>query len=214
MAKLLSLSWIHFAATSSHISQIGYREQSVFSMSKIGRRLSIAGLASRDGGRNRGEFDVRFPRDYSELLDQAKVASALALKDNKQLLEIEFPTAGLGSVPGDREGGTEMTESMRLIREFADRIVPPEKSTRTRIFFPEANEVDFARRMVFQGALFKLDYLTKPSIFEDFGIVSRVLSWPMAGIEKTRFQVCLFASAGRHALPEDSSSRDSSIGLT
>ncbi|KAG0454358.1 hypothetical protein HPP92_025662 [Vanilla planifolia] len=125
-------------------------------------------------GEGIGEFDVRFPRDYSELLDQAKVASALALKDNKQLLEIEFPTAGLGSVPGDREGGTEMTDSMRLIREFADRIVPPEKSTRTRIFFPEANEVDFARRMVFQGALFKLDYLTKPSIFEDFGIVSRV----------------------------------------
>ncbi|KAL0371948.1 UNVERIFIED_CONTAM: hypothetical protein Scaly_0876400 [Sesamum calycinum] len=32
--------------------------------------------------------------------------------------EIEFPTAGLDSVPGDGEGGIEMTGSMQLIREF------------------------------------------------------------------------------------------------
>lgn len=41
-------------------------------------------------------------------------------------------------------------------------------------FFPEANEVKFARESVFGGASFKLDYLTKPSFLEDFGFVSKV----------------------------------------
>lgn len=40
-------------------------------------------------------------------------------------------------------------------------------------FFPEANEVKFARQ-VFEGASFKLDYLTKPSFFEDFGFGEKV----------------------------------------
>lgn len=41
-------------------------------------------------------------------------------------------------------------------------------------FFPEANEVTFARNSAFEGASFKLDYLTKPSFFEDFGFVEKV----------------------------------------
>ncbi|XP_022756580.1 protein LOW PSII ACCUMULATION 3, chloroplastic [Durio zibethinus] len=117
--------------------------------------------------------DTPFPNDYFDLLKQAKKATELALKDGKQLMEIEFPTAGLQSVPGDGEGGNEMTESMQLIREFCDILVTPEKATRTRIFFPEANEVKFARQ-VFEGASFKLDYLTKPSFFEDFGFGEKV----------------------------------------
>lgn len=89
-------------------------------------------------------------------------------------MEIEFPTAGLESVPGDGEGGIEMTGSMQLIRQFCDLFIKPEKATRTRIFFPEANEVQFARKSVFEGASFKLDYLTKPSFFQDFGFVEKV----------------------------------------
>lgn len=41
-------------------------------------------------------------------------------------------------------------------------------------FFPEANEVKFARKSAFEGASFKLDYLTKPSFFEDFGFTEKV----------------------------------------
>ncbi|KAK9214882.1 hypothetical protein WN944_006883 [Citrus x changshan-huyou] len=41
-------------------------------------------------------------------------------------------------------------------------------------FFPEANEVKFARKSVFEGSSFKLDYLTKPSFFEDFGFTEKV----------------------------------------
>ncbi|CAO2838086.1 unnamed protein product [Amaranthus hypochondriacus] len=118
--------------------------------------------------------DTSFPTDYSDLLSQAKEATELAMKDNIQLMEIEFPTSGLQSVPGDGEGGIEMTESMQLIREFCDSLVPPEKVTRTRIFFPEANEVKFARESTFGGVSFKLDYLTKPSFFEDFGFSTKV----------------------------------------
>ncbi|XP_021768331.1 protein LOW PSII ACCUMULATION 3, chloroplastic-like [Chenopodium quinoa] len=118
--------------------------------------------------------DASFPADYSELLRQAKEATEFAIKDNIQLMEIEFPTSGLQSVPGDGEGGTEMTESMQLIREFCDRLVAPEKATRTRIFFPEASEVKFARTSVFEGVSLKLDYLTKPSFLEDFGFGTKV----------------------------------------
>ncbi|XP_010940825.1 protein LPA3 [Elaeis guineensis] len=128
---------------------------------------------SRDRS-NPVELDVRFPADYSQLLEQAKEATELALKDKKQLLEVEFPTSGLESVPGDGEGGIEMTESMQLIRGFCDRLIVPEKATRTRVFFPEANEVDFARQSVFGGTSLRLDYLTKPSLFEDFGFISKV----------------------------------------
>ncbi|CAN1748813.1 hypothetical protein LINPERHAP1_LOCUS3511 [Linum perenne] len=125
-------------------------------------------------GKSSVEADVSFPVDYDELLDQAKSATELALGDGVKLMEIEFPTAGLESVPGDGEGGIEMTDSMLLIRQFCDRFVSPEKSTRTRIFFPEANEVKFARETSFGGSSLKLDYLTKPSFFEDFGFSEKV----------------------------------------
>ncbi|MCD7461680.1 hypothetical protein HAX54_046804 [Datura stramonium] len=140
---------------------------------KISRNLEFAISCSGDKAASIG-FDVPFPKDYTELLQQAKEATELALTDNRQLMEIEFPTAGLGSVPGDGEGGTEMTGSMQLIREFCDLLVIPEKATKTRIFFPEANEVKFARQSIFGGASFKLDYLTKPSFFEDFGFTEKV----------------------------------------
>ncbi|XP_025811491.1 uncharacterized protein LOC112889188 isoform X3 [Panicum hallii] len=41
-------------------------------------------------------------------------------------------------------------------------------------FFPEANEVTFARQSAFEGCSLKLDYLTKPSLFEDFGFTTKV----------------------------------------
>lgn len=34
--------------------------------------------------------------------------------------------------------------------------------------------MQFARNSIFGGSSFKLDYLTKPSFFEDFGFVSKV----------------------------------------
>ncbi|KAI7728661.1 hypothetical protein M8C21_010227 [Ambrosia artemisiifolia] len=142
----------------------------------VKRTCGNGGFAVRSvsSGDSSVESDVLFPADYEQLLDQAKEATQVALKDGIQLMEIEFPTAGLGSVPGDGEGGIEMTGSMQLIREFCDLLVAPEKATRTRIFFPEANEVQFARKSAFGGASFKLDYLTKPSFFQDFGFVEAV----------------------------------------
>ncbi|KAL2551138.1 hypothetical protein Fot_12668 [Forsythia ovata] len=143
-------------------------------ISKILKKLDFVNNAASGESGSSVEFDVPFPSDYFELLQQAKEATELALKDKRQLMEIDFPTAGLESVPGDGEGGIEMTGSMQLIREFCDLVISPEKSTRTRIFFPEASEVTFARNSAFGGASLKLDYLTKPSFFEDFGFVSKV----------------------------------------
>ncbi|KAL6180934.1 hypothetical protein ACLB2K_047592 [Fragaria x ananassa] len=140
---------------------------------RFSRNLKLV-ASSASGDDTSVAFDVSIPRDYDELLEQASKATQLALNDNKQLMEIEFPTAGLDSVPGDGEGGIEMTGSIQLIREFCDILISPEKATRTRIFFPEANEVEFARKAAFGGASFKLDYLTKPSFFEDFGFTEKV----------------------------------------
>uniref|UniRef100_A0A0A0L151 DUF1995 domain-containing protein n=1 Tax=Cucumis sativus TaxID=3659 RepID=A0A0A0L151_CUCSA len=137
-------------------------------------RVLPPNLSNRQSSNASTDLDVPFPRDYSDLLNQAKKATEAALIDNKQLMEIEFPTAGLESVPGDGEGGIEMTESMQLIRQFCDCFIDPLKATRTRVFFPEANEVKFARNTAFEGVSFKLDYLTKPSFFEDFGFVEKV----------------------------------------
>ncbi|KMZ76217.1 hypothetical protein ZOSMA_105G00470 [Zostera marina] len=140
-----------------------------------GRVKSYRGrfVASNSNSRDRSA-SVDFPVDYSDLLQQAKSATDFALNDGKKLLEIEFPTAGLESVPGDGEGGIEMTGSMQLIREFCDYLIIPEKIVKTRIFFPEAKEVDYAKKMLFEGVSFKLDYLTKPSLFQDFGFVNKV----------------------------------------
>ena len=57
---------------------------------------------------------------------------------------------------------------------FYNGIYTNKFSIKTFQFFPEANEVKFARNLAFGGASFKLDYLTKPSLFEDFGFVSKV----------------------------------------
>ncbi|PUZ73902.1 hypothetical protein GQ55_1G023400 [Panicum hallii var. hallii] len=146
----------------------------MFSVARRNSRIGVQVHAVTGDQGSRNVSDVKFPSDYPELLMQAKEAAESALKDGKQLLEIEFPTAGLQSVPGDGEGGNEMTGSMLLIREFCDRFVPAEKATRTRVFFPEANEVTFARQSAFEGCSLKLDYLTKPSLFEDFGFTTKV----------------------------------------
>lgn len=117
---------------------------------------------------------VSFPSDYEELLDQVKDSAQAALKDSRTLLEIEFPTAGLESVPGDAEGGIEMTNSMILVRDFCLSFLSSEQYRRTRIFFPDISEVAAAKVGVFEGTYFKLDYLTKPSGLEDIGFSRKV----------------------------------------
>lgn len=56
-------------------------------------------------------------------------------------------------------------------------------------FFPEANEVKFARQSAFEGSSLKLDYLTKPSFFEDFGFVEKVKMTDRVKLEDELFLV-------------------------
>ncbi|GAY48935.1 hypothetical protein CUMW_115450 [Citrus unshiu] len=170
-------------------SNENFSGQRIITFSPYRRKRSCLTNSVSSDGNNSINVDVPFPSDYSELLDQAKMAAELAVKDGRKLMEIEFPTAGLDSVPGNGEGGIEMTGSMRLICEFCDLFVTPEKVTRTRIFFPEANEVKFARKSVFEGASFKLDYLTKPSFFEDFGFTEKVKMADRVKLEDELFLV-------------------------
>ncbi|KAG0579260.1 hypothetical protein KC19_4G086200 [Ceratodon purpureus] len=115
---------------------------------------------------------INFPKDYNQLVEQARKAAQAALKDGKTLLEVEFPTAGLDTVPGDEEGGIEMTTSIVLMKEFCT--IFKDESPTTRIFFPDMKDMELAKTSIFDGTSFKLDYLTKPNGLEDFGFGRKV----------------------------------------
>lgn len=75
-----------------------------------------------------------------------------------------------------------MTESLRYLRQFLRGF--QNQATSTRVFFPDANELGVALRgakmdpnagsrgvePVFEGAKFKLGYLTKPNPWLDLGL--------------------------------------------
>ncbi|KAK9814690.1 hypothetical protein WJX72_009846 [[Myrmecia] bisecta] len=121
----------------------------------------------------------RFPEAYPQAIRQAQVAVTAALADGCKLLEVEFPTASLASVPGDAEGANEMTLSMGFLRQFC-RIFQT-KADSVRIFFPDEKELQVAKRGLssktaeniggdFDVTRFNLDYLTKPTGLLDLGI--------------------------------------------
>eukprot|EP00899_Mesostigma_viride_P006087 jgi/Mesvir1/1547/Mv14530-RA.1 len=113
---------------------------------------------------------VEFPKDYNEVISQAEAAVRAAISDGKLLLEIEFPTAGLNTTAGDGEGGNEMTTSMELLRRFCGVFVRMNMAKNTRVYFPDIKECASAKKSVFKDSPFQVDYLTKPSGLNDFGI--------------------------------------------
>lgn len=121
-----------------------------------------------------GSVLEKLPVNYRQLIGQVQTATQAALSDGHKLLEIEFPTAGLDSVPGDAEGGIEMTESMGYVSEFCALFSRTDRGPFTRIFLPDVNEVSKAQKGIFEDTIFQLDYLTKPSGLEDFGFSQKV----------------------------------------
>ena len=111
---------------------------------------------------------VEFPKDYTELIRQAHVATQAAREDGKQLLEIEFPVASLASVQGDEEGANEMTKSSQYLRQYARMFV--DGADTTRIFFPDEKEMELQRKDVWEQTKFQLDYLTRPNGLLDIGL--------------------------------------------
>lgn len=59
-----------------------------------------------------------FPDEFPVAIKQAQQATLAALADGAQLIEVEFPSAGLSAVAGDAEGANEMTYSMQHLRQF------------------------------------------------------------------------------------------------
>lgn len=53
-----------------------------------------------------------------------------------QILQIEFPTLGLDSVPGDSEGVNEMNESATLLRQFCTLFERTGCAAGVRVYFP------------------------------------------------------------------------------
>lgn len=129
------------------------------------------------------EAIVPFPEDYTEAIKQAQDSTLKAIDDGAKLIEVEFPTASLSSVAGDAEGANEMTYSLQFLRRYARAF--QSKATKTRIFFPDYNELMVAKNgkskdpnagswdieAVWSGKTeYNLDYLTKPSGLLDIGI--------------------------------------------
>lgn len=111
---------------------------------------------------------VEFPRDYTDAIKQAQVATRAALEDKKQLLEVEFPVASLTSVQGDEEGANEMTISSQYLRKYARMFI--DTAENTRIFFPDKKEMELQRTEAWEQTKFQLDYLTKPNGLLDIGL--------------------------------------------
>jgi hypothetical protein len=106
-----------------------------------------------------------------------------ALEDGKTLIEVEFPTASLSSVAGDAEGANEMNFSLAFLRQFCRAF--QDRASTTRIFFPDAKELEVARQGTsvdpnaadawstdpqFAQTRFQLDFLTRPNGLLDIGI--------------------------------------------
>jgi hypothetical protein len=77
------------------------------------------------------------PESYEEAIRGMQQATKAAVKDGHNLLEIEFPTAGLSSVAGDAEGQNEMTYSLEFLRKFLVMFQLEGTSATTRVFFPD-----------------------------------------------------------------------------
>ncbi|CAI5512770.1 unnamed protein product [Closterium sp. Naga37s-1] len=108
------------------------------------RQLAVRATATLPVAAAGGGELAPFPRDYDEAIRQAQQATQAALADGRSLLEVEFPTTSLDSVPGvccavlfagagDAEGGIEMTSSMRMLRQYCLMFAaqgPPPSSVR------------------------------------------------------------------------------------
>lgn len=82
-------------------------------------------------------FFQLFPRSYEEAIQQAQNATQQALKDELNLLEVEFPTASLSSVSGDAEGANEMNFNMKYLNRYCRVFELMGFAESTRIFFPD-----------------------------------------------------------------------------
>ena len=83
-----------------------------------------------------GESLVKFPYTYRQVTSQSQESVRQALADGHQLLEVEFPTLGLDSVPGDAEGCNEMSESAVLLRQFCTMFENSGNAQNVRVYFP------------------------------------------------------------------------------
>jgi hypothetical protein len=84
---------------------------------------------------------VKFPYNYRQVTLQCQEAVKSALADGHKLIEVEFPSLGLDTVPGDSEGVNEMNESAVLLRQFCTMFEKSEavhQAEHVRVYFPGA----------------------------------------------------------------------------
>jgi len=132
-----------------------------------------------------GEALTPFPCNYRQVIQQSQTATQAALDDGKKLIEIEFPTLGLDSVPGDSEGVNEMNESATLLRQFCTLFERTGCAAGVRVYFPDEKEMQVATdpakgvtmfgnqwetQPTFAETEMQLDFLTRPTALLELGI--------------------------------------------
>lgn len=100
--------------------------------------------ASGKGGPASSSQLVPFPKDYDQLVSQAQRALQAALDDGVPLMEMQFPPAGLDTVPGDVEGNAENNCTVQHLRGICAQFERNKTAATTRVFFPDPIERSLA----------------------------------------------------------------------
>uniref|UniRef100_A0A7S0MRW1 DUF1995 domain-containing protein n=1 Tax=Pyramimonas obovata TaxID=1411642 RepID=A0A7S0MRW1_9CHLO len=144
------------------------------------RQMRVAAMAQESK-----DSLVKFPYNYYQVTSQSQDAVRKALADGHKLIEVEFPSLGLDSVPGDSEGCNEMNESAALLRQFCKMFENAGNADKVRVYFPDAKELQVATTPAsginmsggkwetsptFVDSAFQLDFLTKPTALLELGI--------------------------------------------
>ena len=120
---------------------------------------------------------VAFPQNYTQLHSSCKDAVGQALLDGVKLVEVDFPPAGLETVPGDEEGANEMDANLAHVLAITALFAEREELVKStvRVLLPDEKEMASAAEMQSNAggrlnANLRLDFLTRPSFLSDFGI--------------------------------------------
>lgn len=67
-----------------------------------------------------------------------------ALSDGHEFIEVQFPVAGLNSVPGDADGNTEHNLCAKYLRQIINGTFIGEDIGRVKVIFPDKTELKIA----------------------------------------------------------------------
>jgi len=130
-------------------------------------------------------------------VQQCQGAITAALADGVLLQEVQFPPAGLESVPGDAEGNFESNQVLKHLRNIARLWQTADMQERLRVFFPDESELALATARVSDGTVSpagqpapfaefagRCTYLCEEGLLTTSGL-SKLLGWHVPASART-----------------------------